>query len=97
MKFNKLIKTILKESPIAAFSTKEGLPVNIDLYIKDQFSTNYEGFIDYIKDIMSSKLQDPESQNRFIEELKMNDEFKKCLGHFYRKTLEAFFVDCGIN
>ena len=37
MKFNKLIKTILKESPIAAFSTKEGLPVNIDLHIKDKY------------------------------------------------------------
>jgi hypothetical protein len=96
MKFNKLIKTILKESPIAAFSTKEGLPVNIDLHIKDQYATNYEGFIDYIKNTMG-KLQDPDSQNKFIEELKMNDEFKKCLEYFYQKRLEEFFADCGIN
>lgn len=97
MKFNKLVKTILKESPIAAFSTKEGLPVNINLYIKDQYATNYEGFINYIKNTMSSKLQDPDTQNRFIEELKMNDEFQKCLEHFYQKRLEEFFNDCGIN
>ena len=96
MKFNKLIKTILKESPIAAFSTKEGLPVNIDLHIKDQYATNYEGFIDYIKNTMS-KLQDPDSQNRFIEELKANEEFIKCLEYFYKKRLEEFFSDAGIN
>lgn len=95
MKFNKLIKTILKESPVAAFSTKEGLPVNIDLRIKDQYATNYEGFIDYIK-IEMSKLQDPDLQNRFIEELKANDEFQKCLEHFYQKRLEEFFADAGI-
>ena len=39
------------------------------------------------------KLQDPDSQNKFIEELKMNDEFKKCLEYFYQKRLEEFFAD----
>ena len=64
---------------------------NFGVILKGNYSSifiNYdEGFIEYIKNTMG-KLQDPDSQNKFIEELKMNDEFKKCLEYFYQKRFD---------
>jgi hypothetical protein len=97
MKFDKLVKSLLNEAPIAAFSTKEGLPVSIDLKIKDQYATDYIGFISYIKQVMSQL--DPDSKNKFLEELKNNEEFKNTFDYFYtkngnlNKTITDFYND----
>jgi hypothetical protein len=95
MKFNKIVKQLLNEAPISTFVTKDGQVKNIDLHITDKYTQDYQGLITHIKNIIS-QLQDPDTQNKFLEDLKMNERFNYFLDSFYRKRFEEFLNDVNV-
>jgi hypothetical protein len=92
MKFDKLVKSLLNEAPTAAFATKDGQVKNIDLHITDKYMNDWEGLKEHIRNTMS-QLQDPDTQNKFIEELKANKGFNYYLDSIYKKRFEEFLSE----
>ena len=80
MKFNKKIKDILLEMPHIGFNTNSKM-ITFDFKV-EKFQKNYEGFLNHVKNFMST-LENDQAYQEFFNEINSNDQLALSLKKFY--------------